>query len=355
MSQYGPGVLNQWIPDNLAAHNAQTYEIQKGFLDTVSDNLRNADNQTGASGFALNGSFGVGAQLASLRQTMNAPVYRLNANDENGVLPESGVWAAYNGAHSSVDADSGVGSHAWSAGSDGYTVGYTGGGEGFRWGAAAGHQKSTLSFYDVNATGEIAGYNAGLYAAWASKSTFVNAILGYGDYDNDAYGTSGDLHFDTKALSGSLELGKHIGSKSSGFTPYASLLWTHLKNEDATDTGSGLTLNSGSSNVYSTALRLRYTNRMYDKSGGLKGGWEAGLAWLHQFGDTDFSSNVGYSAIVPGSFRVQTTPLDGNALQVRLGAYGRIHGNLIGFAGYQGTFGSSQKIDAVNAGVGYQF
>jgi uncharacterized protein with beta-barrel porin domain len=240
-------------------------------------------------------------------------------------------------------------------------VGYTGygdtyGGTRFRWGAAVGHQESTLSFQDVNASGENAGYNAGLYAAWAGKSTFLNAVLGYGRYRNDAYGASGDLHFNTKAFSGSLELGTHISrSKSGDFTPYASLSLTHLKNEDDRDSGSGLTLNSGSSNVYSSALGMRYTRRMYDKSGGLKGGWEAGLAWLHQFGDTDFDAYAGYSAEVPGSFRVQTTPLDGNSVQVRLGAYGRIYHNLVGFAGYQGTFGSSQKVNAVNAGVGYQF
>ncbi|MGZ7145053.1 hypothetical protein ACXWOO_11845, partial [Streptococcus pyogenes] len=54
-------------------------------------------------------------------------------------------------------------------------------------------------------------------------------------------------------------------------------------------------------------------------------------------------------------FGIKGTQLAGDSLVVRLGAYGRIHNNVIGFAGYQGTFGSNQKINAVNAGLGYQF
>ena len=136
------------------------------------------------------------------------------------------------------------------------------------------------------------------------------------------------------------------------------MLWTRIKQGDATVSGSplGLTLNSGSNNVYTTQLGVRYNHRMYDKDDTLKGGWQAGLAWLHQGGDTGLPANLG-SSLAPGAgnFDVKSTPLAGNSAVVQLGAYGRIHHNLIGYAGYQGTFGSSQKINAVNAGIGYQF
>ncbi|MEO6907869.1 MAG: autotransporter outer membrane beta-barrel domain-containing protein, partial [Abditibacteriaceae bacterium] len=238
---------------------------------------------------------------------------------------------------------------------------YTGGGDSFSWGAAVGHQKSTLNFADLGATGNQDGYNAGLYASLKGKGGYLNGVLGYGKFSNDAYSGMGmgDASFDTKATSASLEVGKHVSdSKSSSLTPYASVLWMRINEGAATLTGSslGLTLNSRTNSIFATQLGFRYNHRMYDKDDTLKGGWQAGLAWLHQGGDTGFPVNLG-SSLVPGAgtFNIQGTPLAGNSAVVQLGAYGRIHHNLIGFAGYQGTFGSSQKINAVNAGIGYQF
>ena len=130
-------------------------------------------------------------------------------------------------------------------------------------------------------------------------------------------------------------------------------MWTKINQDNASD-GDGFLLKSGSNNVFTAELGLRYNHRMFDKSDSLKGGWTAGLSWLHQGGDTGLPVNIGFPG-VDGSAAIKSTPLAGNSLRVQLGAYGRIHGNLIGFAGYQGTFGSSQKINAVNAGIGYQF
>jgi outer membrane autotransporter protein len=230
-------------------------------------------------------------------------------------------------------------------------VGFTNGGEKFSWGVAAGHQDSDLNFTGGN--GEQEGWNMGLYGSWQSKSTYLTGILGYGKYDNDIY--DGDISsFDTKATSASLEIGKHLSDdKKGGFTPYASVLWTKIK-QDSASGDEGLVLKNGSNNIFTTELGVRYNHRMFDENDSLKGGWMAGLSWLHQGGDTGLPVNVGFAG-VDGNASVKGTPLAGNSLRVQLGAYGRIHGNLIGFAGYQGTFGSSQKINAVNAGIGYQF
>lgn len=359
------GNLNSFdseIPTNFSSHNAQAYWNQKSFVDSIRANLDNDRNsEGGGQAFALNqvsDAGGTGIQLAALRQATAPGFSHLNyAGNNNG--NSNGVWAAYNGNHQHTDGDDGIGSSDWSSSTDGFTLGYTGGSDHFSWGAAVGHQKSTLDFADLDANGEQRGWNAGLYAAWEGKSGYLNGVLGYGNFDNDSYGDLGDASFKTKATSASLEIGKHVSNyKNGSLTPYASVLWTRIKEGDATVTGAlpGLTLSSGSNNIYATQLGLRYNHRMYDKDDTLKGGWQAGLAWLHQGGDTGFPVNLG-SSLVPdaGTFAIQSTPLAGNSAVVQLGAYGRIHHNLIGFAGYQGTFGSSQDINAVNAGVGYQF
>jgi hypothetical protein len=348
----GPSALDYLIQDQYSAHNTQTYWNQQAFVSSIADNLRNDSNMPGgASPFALNQTGGTLMQLVSLRQAMT-PAGGLGISENPGGA-SNGVWAAYTGSHQHTDADNGVGSNEWSSSSDGYTVGYTGGGEGFRWGVAAGHQKSTFTMADSN--NEVDGWNAGLYASWKRKSTYLNGILGYGDYDNSVY-TEDETDFKTHGLSAYLELGKRLHEKNQGgLSPYASLLWTRVKNGSASDEDSGFNLESGSDNVYTTALGMRYNHRMLDASGALKGGWQAGLAWLHQFGDTNFPVNGNYSATDPYDFQIESTGLSGDAAQVQLGAYGRIHGNLIGFADYVGTFGSKQDINGVSAGVGYQF
>ena len=265
----------------------------------------------------------------------------------------SNVWASYNGNRQHTDADDGVGSHEWNSSTNGFTVGYTAGGDRFSWGVAAGHQDSDLDVDGLGATGTQRGWNAGIYGALKGKRLYLNGILGYGNYKNETFGNFGDSTFDNKALSASLEIGKHLSTdKKGGFTPFASILWTRIKQDGATL--DPVVLKESNNSVFTTELGLRYNHRMFDESDSLKGGWQAGVSWLHQGGDTGFGSNFGFTG-VGGSYAVKSTPLAGNSLRVQLGAYGRIHGNLIGFAGYQGTFGSSQKINAVNAGIGYQF
>jgi len=330
-------MLDADMPDNLSAHNMQAYWNQKSFVDSIHANLNNGSN------------FAEGCNMASEANRLDA---------KNDTLPHDGVWAVYNGNHQSTDPDSGVGSHGWSSSTNGFTLGYTGGNEGFSWGVAAGHQKSDLSFAGLDANGNQEGWNLGLYGSLKRKSTYLTGILGYGNYDNDTYSSAGTGSFKNKVTSASLEIGKNLCTdKKGGFTPFASVLWTKVKQDGAAlDNGQEAytTLADGSNNVFTTELGLRYNHRMFDKDDSLKGGWQAGLSWMHQGGDTGLPANVGVN-IVPGSFAVKSTPLAGNSAVVRLGAYGRIHGNLIGFAGYQGTFASGQDINAVNAGVGYRF
>jgi len=353
----GPDALNQFIPQNIAAQGVQTFFNQQSFMASIENPLyegsTQGENPMYEPSLQMNGN-DMNRQLASLRRAMTPAANRLNL-DGDSANADNKLWAAYNGNHQNTDADSGIGSSAWSASSNGYTLGYTFGNGDFRWGVAAGHQESDLSFSDINASGKVAGYNAGLYAAWSGKSTFLHAIVGYGDYNNDTQQLLGGNSFNSKAISGTLKLGKHFGSRQNQLTPYLAVNWTRIKNDGFNGGSGGLFVRDGSNNIYSSTLGVRYNHRMFAKDGSQKGGWNAGLGWLHQSGDTNFAVDAGYSAAFPGTFQAQTTPLDGNLLQVQLGAYGRIHNGLIGYMGYQGSFGSSQKMNAVNVGLGYQF
>jgi outer membrane autotransporter protein len=158
-------------------------------------------------------------------------------------------------------------------------------------------------------------------------------------------------------LAANVEYGIHVRqTKTSDFTPYASLAWTKSERGSITEngTGAGLTLDSDSNSIETTLLGVRYNHRTYDKSGSLKGGIQAGVAWVHQFGDTDFPTSAHFTG-APGSFDIYNTPLSSDAAQVQLGAYGRIHNNVIGFLNYQGTFGGNVHVNSVTGGLGYQF
>jgi outer membrane autotransporter protein len=308
-------------------------------------------------------SFGnVQGKLLSLRQSLNTPVFAgaLNAKDSNGAS-NRGVWADAYGGRVKTDASDSIGSPDWDGSTTGFAAGYTGGNDHFNWGVAAGHQKSDLDFNDRNASGKIEGYNLGLYAALNHKKSYLNGILSYSHFDNDASRNDaiGDnsSSFNSHGLAAQLEYGIHVRqTKSSEFTPYASLLWTNSDIGDITEkgTGAGLSLDGDSNSVVTSQLGVRYNHRTFDKSNNLKGGLQAGVAWVHQFGDTDFPMTAQFTG-TSGNWDIYNTPLSSNALQVQLGAYGRIHNNVIGFANYQGTFGDNEKVHTVTAGLGYQF
>jgi outer membrane autotransporter protein len=351
--------------DSYTSYYAQTYWNQKAFIDSIADQLRNGnDTQDVAANFALNPNSmsSINGRLNSLRQIMDAPAHGLGYANGAGNTNSSGIWASVSGNSLSTDRDDYIGSPNWHSSSLAYTVGYTGGNDSFDWGVAVGHQKSDLTFYDRAASGTSEGYNAGLYAGWQGKGGYLNAILGYGNYDNDAstHDGSGSANFKTHGLSAALEIGKHLsGDKDNGFTPYAALMWVRSKVgniDESYERGTGVTFRSGSQNTLTAQLGVRYLHTMIDKNGQKKGGWRAGLSWLHNFGNNDFAMEASYPILdLPYTFTERNTPLFNNALQVELGAYGRIHNSLVGFVGYRGVFSSDQKQNSVSAGIGYQF
>ena len=367
----GPGynynVANSFLGDTYTAHAAQLYWNQKSFIDEVSDHLGNSRNMnSGESTFNLAGSGlnGVQSQLATLNQSLNNSRLGLagvlNANGNNG-LGNSGVWAdAYGGRVNTKD-DSGLGTPSWDGSTTGFAAGYTGGSDHFNYGVAVGHQKSDLSFNDRTASGNLEGYNAGLYASLNRKKSYLNGILSYSHFNNDATREDGigtnTSSFKSHGLAAQVEYGMHVRqTKTSDFTPYASLMWSNNDRDSIIESGSGagLTLDSNSNSTVTSQLGVRYNHRTYDKAGSLKGGIQAGVAWVHQFGDTDFPTNAHFTG-APGSFEIYNTPLSSNAAQVQLGAYGRLHNNVIGFVNYQGTFGSNEHVNSVTGGLGYQF
>jgi outer membrane autotransporter protein len=364
---YNYNIANQFLGDSYTAHAAQLYWNQKAFIEEISSNLGNQRNMnSGQNSFNLAGSsFGnVQGKLFSLRQSLNTPALgfagALNANGNNGVS-NRGVWADAYGGRVNTDASDSIGSPDWDGSTTGFAAGYTGGSNHFNWGVAAGHQKSDLDFNDRDASGKIEGYNLGLYAALNHKKSYLNGILSYSHFDNDASRNDaiGDnsSSFKSHGLAAQLEYGIHVRqTKSSELTPYASLLWTNSDIGDITEegTGAGLSLDGDSNSVVTSQLGVRYNHRTYDKSDNLKGGLQAGVAWVHQFGDTDFPMTAQFTGTT-GNWNIYNTPLSSNALQVQLGAYGRIHNNVIGFANYQGTFGDNEKVHTVTAGLGYQF
>ena len=367
----GPGynynIANSFLGDTYTAHAAQLYWNQQAFLNEITDHLGSKrDMNLGESTFSLAGGGlnNVQGQLSTLNRSLNTPSLGLasvlNANGNNGT-GNSGVWAdAYGGRVNTKD-DNALGTPSWDGDTTGFAAGYTGGSEHFNYGVAVGHQKSNLSFNDRAASGDLEGYNAGLYASLNRKKSYLNGILSYSHFDNDASRTDGiggdSSSFNSHGLAAKVEYGIRVHqTKTSDFTPYASLAWTKSERGSITEngTGAGLTLDSNSNSIETTQLGVRYNHRTFDKSGSLKGGIQAGVAWVHQFGDTDFPTTAHFTG-APGSFDIYNTPLSSNAAQVQLGAYGRIHNNVIGFVNYQGTFGGNEHVNSVTGGLGYQF
>ena len=370
----GPDATNSFLGNSYAAHDAQLYWNQSTFVHQVNDQLTTERYMdSGQSTFHMNAS-GLGdvyGQLFSLRQSLNnsrsglAGV--LNANGANSPT-NNGVWASLYGDRVNTDGDSSLGSMGWDGSTTGVAAGYTGGDEHFKWGVAAGHQKSNLDFNNLldgaSAEGTVEGYNVGLYGALNHKKSYLNGILSYSHFDNDA--TRNDQvggntsSFNSHGIAAQLEYGIHMHqSKASDITPYASLLWTRDDRDGFTEQGdgAGLSVDGDSHSIFTSQLGVRYNHRTYDKdTGALKGGLQAGVAWVHQFGDTDFPLTARFNDDPSGfSFNSYGTPLSSNAAQVQLGAYGRIHNNVIGFVNYQGTFGGNEHVNSVTGGLGYQF
>ena len=153
------------------------------------------------------------------------------------------------------------------------------------------------------------------------------------------------------------EYGIHLSrTPKKDLTPYASILWARTKRGSINEsgTGAGLDIDSTSNSIVTTQLGARYNYRFLGESDEVKGGLQAGLAWVHQFGDTDFPLNARFNGTI-SSFTSYGTPLSSDALQLELGGYGKFSDKLIGFAGYRGLFGKSEKLHSINAGLGYQF
>jgi len=367
----GPDTANSFLGNSYAAHDAQLYWNQKAFIDQISNHMGHDSNTTSGHGlFNLNATDlnNVDGQLFSLRQSMDSSRYglagALNANGNNGANT-NGVWASIYGDRVKTDGDSGLGSMGWDGSTTGFAAGYTGGNDRFKWGVAAGHQKSDLDFDSLvagaDANGKVEGYNLGLYGTLNRKSTYLNGILSYSHFDNDAERTdqigTNSSSFNSHSIAAQLEYGVHVHqTKKSDFTPYASLLYTHDTRGDITEdgTGAGLSIDSDSHSIVTSQLGVRYNYRLLDKTDAVKGGLVAGLAWQHQFGDTDFPVTARFTG-TDGSFNSYGTPLSSNAFQLQLGAYGRLSKNIVGFANYRGTFGDNEKVNAVTAGLGYQF
>jgi outer membrane autotransporter protein len=370
----GPDSANSFLGNTYAAHDAQLYWNQKAFINQISDRLGSDSNLDSGHGlFSLNatGLNNVQGQLFSLRQVMDTTRLNLagalNANASNGAA-DNGVWASIYGDRVNTDGDSSLGSMSWDGSTTGFAAGYTGGDSRFKWGVAAGHQKSDLNFDNLvagaDARGKVEGYNLGLYGSLNRKNTYFNGILSYSHFDNDATRTdvigTNTSSFNSHGLAAQLEYGVHVRqTKKSDFTPYASLLWSHDNRDGITEkgTGAGLSIDSDSHNIFTSQLGVRYNYRFLDKnSDTVKGGLVAGLAWQHQFGNTDFPLTAKFNDDTSGySFNSYGTPLSSNAFQLQLGAYGRLSRNIVGFANYRGTFGDNEKVNAVTAGLGYQF
>jgi|GEM_PF-3822173 len=362
----GPDAANSFLGDTYGAHDNQTYQNQRNFINRVAGRIaQQRNNDAGVESFELRGSSlnDVHGQLYSLRHALTPS--KLGVNGALGAAgagaTSNGVWFDVYGDRIKTEADNNLGSPEWDGSTRGFLAGYTQGNERFSWGITAGKQESDLDFNDRSARGELDGWNAGLYGTWKNKKSYLTGILGYSRFDNearrrDAIG-SNRSDFKSRGLSAYGEYGIHLSrTAKKDLTPYASILWARTKRGaiNESGTGAGLDIDASSNSIFTTQLGVRYNYRFLGEGDQLKGGLQLGAAWVHQFGDTDFPLTARFNG-TSSSFTSYGTPLSGDALQLELGGYGRISGNLIGFAGYRGLFGKNEKQHSINAGVGYQF
>lgn len=144
------------------------------------------------------------------------------------------------------------------------------------------------------ASGNISGYNVGIYATWfADTQTHQGAYLDswyqYGTYNNTVdNGELGSTDYDSTAHAVSLEtgyrydIGLNNGNRVS-LTPQAQVTWQHYDAEDVTDR-SGTRISGQDSNSWASRLGLRVAGTLNKKDGNIIQPF-AEANWLHTSDD----------------------------------------------------------------------
>ncbi|MBL5862146.1 autotransporter outer membrane beta-barrel domain-containing protein [Serratia fonticola] len=156
------------------------------------------------------------------------------------------------------------------------------------------HTRARAQDNAAKATGELNGYNLGLYGNWyqnAAKMTgpYIDTWLQYAWYDNTVKGNElSSEHYRSNTLSASIETGwtfvlAELPGSQVLFEPQAQVIYSHYTQEDHTE-ANGTRIHSQSTRQMQTRLGVR----LYERNQTINGhAWQPylGVNWWHGSGN----------------------------------------------------------------------
>ncbi|HFS5789688.1 TPA: autotransporter outer membrane beta-barrel domain-containing protein [Citrobacter werkmanii] len=148
-----------------------------------------------------------------------------------------------------------------------------------------------------SASGNVEGYNLGLYATWFAdsetrKGWYIDSWYQYGMFDNSVdNGQLGSTSYDATANAISLESGyRHDIALSSGntlsMTPQAQIVWQNYRADSLTD-NNATEINGQNSDTWTSRLGLRIDGKLHKDANVIQPFAE--INWLHTNDDTAVS------------------------------------------------------------------
>lgn len=148
-----------------------------------------------------------------------------------------------------------------------------------------------------SASGNVDGYNLGLYATWFANAKdhsglYVDSWYQYGIYNNTVdNGDVGSTEYDSSAHAVSLETGWRYDMALSlqntfSLTPQAQVVWQQY-NADSVKDGNGTRIDGQDSHSWTTRLGLRADGKLHKDNGVIQPFVE--MNWLYTSDDTAVS------------------------------------------------------------------
>jgi fibronectin-binding autotransporter adhesin len=281
----------------------------------------------------------------------NAPVIAEPLPAANGpVRPLEGAWVQAQQLQIREKGDQGIGNpdltvdgQMLTAGLDGYWR------DDLIVGAAVGITEGDLSFGDRRASGELSGWQAGLYSRWDSGGALhLKAALNHGETELDQRRTTppgGEAATSSSTVTGTrltLEAGLGLHAGNYGLRPFAALTMQRMQRDgfrEQTGGDAGLQVADGDYDNGEIGLGLEVSRPWLlgdERWAQLQGG----LSLIKPFGDTRLTQRT---SVLGTGVPFSVSASDAGALEMGLTAGGEVYlaKGISLWAGYQGRFGDT--------------
>ncbi|HSW00739.1 MAG TPA: autotransporter domain-containing protein [Sedimentisphaerales bacterium] len=246
--------------------------------------------------------------------SLDAGRYLFAVGNDAPVLSEKpwGVWGKGYGLYGDRESESGAPGYT-------YTVYGTAFGLDYRFterlllGFTAGYSQGDIDYSGSRDSSDVSATHGGVYGGYETPQWYLDSVLTYTDleYETRRYVDLLDERLEAdpsgNMLTGYLEAGLNWRRwERTLIQPLAGLQVSTLKIDRFTETGgdAALTFDDERYDSYKGSLGVRITRELFDHADGARMELELRGRWVHEFGDTKASFDVGFASDPGATFRV---------------------------------------------------